>query len=385
MLVMALVAGSISSQGLTKVSAADEVSGEDIIHYMDEMDLPEDESTTEAPQEESSEVTTKEITTEETTKKTKTKKITWNGKVVKNATMKGIDVSHHNGNINWKKVAASDIDYAIIRCGYGTNTKKQDDQKWKRNIAGCEKYKIPYGVYIYSYATSVAEARSEAEHVLRMVKGLKMSFPIYYDMEDNIQARLSNKKKKKIAETFLGIITQHGYECGVYANLNWWTTYLKSIEKYVYYKWVARYGTKCGYKGVYQMWQCSATDKVKGISGYTDLNFWYDQVRTSDYNIYVAPKVKRPAKVVVKKVTTGRRWATVTWSHRKKAVGYKLQYSGSKKFKKYVTRYTNGTSMYISGLKPRKYYYFRIKAYLFKDGKRFYSKEWSKVIRKKIK
>lgn len=405
LLAITLIMGNVSVQGVITNVNAEETRGETYIDYLKTLNEAEEENTGSAEdttEEESSvepstevetgEITTTEPTSEEpttvepTTKEpTTTKKITWNGKVVKNATMKGIDVSHHNGKINWKKVAKSDIDYAIIRCGYGDNTKKQDDKKWKENIAGCEKYKIPYGVYIYSYARTKAEAKSEAEHVLRMVSGLHMSFPIYYDMEDNIQARLSNKKKKQIATTFLSIISQHGYECGIYANLNWWNEHLSSLKNDVYYKWVARYGTTCGYKGVYQMWQCSSTEKVSGISGYTDLNFWYDKVRTNKYNIYTNPKTLRPARVKIKKVAAGRRCATVYWKSQKKAVGYKIQYSRSKKFKKVVTRYTNKTSLYVSGLKAKKYYYFRVKAYKYKKGKRLYSKKWSKTSRKKIK
>ena len=294
-------------------------------------------------------------------------------------------MSHHNGTINWKKVAKSDIDYAIIRCGYGINRKKQDDRFLKKNIQGCEKYKIPYGVYIYSYARTTSEARSEAEHVLRMVKGLHMSFPIYYDMEDITQARIPNKRKKAIAQEFLGIIEQSGYECGIYANLNWWTVYLPSLKKSVHYKWVAQYAKKCTYKGNYQMWQCSSKAKVSGIYGDTDLNFWYDQVRTYDYDIYSTPEKKRPKTLKINKVVAGKRCATVSWSHKKKNVGYRIQYSRSKNFTNSLNRYSHGTAVLISGLRAKKYYYFRIKPYKYYNGKRLYAAEWSKVVKKKIK
>lgn len=101
-----------------------------------------------------------------------------NGDIIKGATMKGIDVSHYNGNIDWKTVAESDIDYAIIRCGYGNDQTNQDDKYWQQNVKGCEDNNIPYGVYIYSYATTKEMALSEAKHVLRLVDGHKLSFPI---------------------------------------------------------------------------------------------------------------------------------------------------------------------------------------------------------------
>ena len=80
-----------------------------------------------------------------------------------NATRKGIDVSEHNGIIDWAQVKASGIDFAIIRCGYGMDQTDQDDKQWLRNVTECERLGIPYGVYIYSYATNTDRAKSEAE------------------------------------------------------------------------------------------------------------------------------------------------------------------------------------------------------------------------------
>ena len=126
-----------------------------------------------------------------------------NGKVMEGATMKGIDVSKWNGNINWKKVAASDVDYAIIRCGFGDNYTSQDDKYWETNVKGCEDNNIPYGVYIYSYAQSVSQAKSEAKHVLRLVENHKLNFPIYLDVEEDDQAKLSKSKLTDIINTFV--------------------------------------------------------------------------------------------------------------------------------------------------------------------------------------
>ena len=84
---------------------------------------------------------------------------------------KGIDVSKHQGKINWAKVKAAGIDFAIIRCGYGSDQKDQDDAYWQYNVSECERLGIPYGVYLYSYANTTAKARSEAQHTLRLLKG----------------------------------------------------------------------------------------------------------------------------------------------------------------------------------------------------------------------
>ena len=102
-----------------------------------------------------------------------------------NTTAQGIDVSYRQGDIDWEKVKNSgQVDFAIIRCGFGMNETKQDDSKWKYNSSECERLGIPYGVYLYSYADTVAKAKSEANHVIRLIKGKKLSYPIYYDMEE---------------------------------------------------------------------------------------------------------------------------------------------------------------------------------------------------------
>ena len=94
--------------------------------------------------------------------------------------------------INWEKVKnTGKVDFAIIRCGYGMNewnettqTWTQDDPQWEYNTSECERLNIPYGVYLYSYADTTEKAKSEAEHVIRMLEGKNLSYPIYYDMED---------------------------------------------------------------------------------------------------------------------------------------------------------------------------------------------------------
>ena len=83
----------------------------------------------------------------------------------------GIDVSSHQGKINWAEVKNSGVDFAIIRCGYGQNNPSQDDMFFARNVSECERLGIPYGVYLYSYALTENDAYSEAQHALRLIKG----------------------------------------------------------------------------------------------------------------------------------------------------------------------------------------------------------------------
>ena len=151
-----------------------------------------------------------------------------NGEVIEGAVRKGIDVSEWQGNIDWEKVKASGIDFAIIRCGYGMNDVDQDDSKWARNVRECERLDIPYGVYIYSYADSDAKAKSEAQHVIRLLKGHSPDYPVYYDLEDKIVKACGKTAIVRRAQIFCNMIEEAGYEAGIYANLDWWNNILNN-------------------------------------------------------------------------------------------------------------------------------------------------------------
>lgn len=173
-----------------------------------------------------------------------------------------IDVSEHNGKLDWEKLKPQ-IEGAIIRCGFGSDYEKQDDAYYERNTSECERLGIPYGVYIYSYANSVVKAKSEANHVKRLVEGKKLSFPIFYDLEEERYSSYGTK----MANTWMEAMA--GYEIGIYANVNWWKNYLKGVD--CKNKWVAYWGkTKPSISNMV-LWQYTDNGKVAGISGF-DLN-----------------------------------------------------------------------------------------------------------------
>lgn len=199
------------------------------------------------------------------------------GEPIKGAIEKGIDVSFVQGKIDWEKVAATDISYAIIRCGYGNDEVSQDDKWWKYNADECTRLGIPFGVYIYSYALNTDEALSEAEHVLRLIEGYDLSYPIYLDLEDErYTGSLSNKEIADIAEVFCETIQSAGYEVGIYANLDWFRNRLTDGRFGQWTRWVAQYNSECTYKKAYTMWQCTSMGTVDGIDGFVDLNFTMD-------------------------------------------------------------------------------------------------------------
>lgn len=164
-----------------------------------------------------------------------------------------IDVSEHNGKIEWKKIKAAGMEYAIIRCGYGQNYESQDDDQWARNAEYAQKYGIKIGVYLYSYAYNEAMAYGEAQHVLRCLReaGLEpddLALPVYYDLEE-ASVRPSNEMLARMAAVFCNTIAAEGYNVGIYASTSWFMSYLTDdvFNDYGWSKWVAQYSSQCTY------------------------------------------------------------------------------------------------------------------------------------------
>lgn len=212
------------------------------------------------------------------------------------ANLKGIDVSTHQGNIDWEKVKPQ-IDYAILRVGFGSNIEKQDDARFKQNADACTKLGIPFGVYLYSYADNVQKAKSEAEHTLRLIKGYKLDYPVYYDLEDaGTTGKCSNALILEIAKTFCETVKAAGYTVGIYASKYWWTSKLTDAYYNEYTKWVAQYASKCTYNGSYDMWQYSSSGSVDGIAGRVDMNICYKEFAKKDKKGYAGEYPVLPAK-----------------------------------------------------------------------------------------
>lgn len=182
-----------------------------------------------------------------------------------------IDVSKHQGVIDWSKVKASGIFGAIIRCGYGDDIKSQDDSQYHNNVKGCIANGIPFGIYIYSYAKNNTQALSEVNHVLRLVEPYKnnLSFPIYLDLEE---AHTESGAVER-ARTFANALIAKGYKVGIYANQYWWNNFLKGLNEYP--KWVAKYSNVKPAVADYVMWQYTSTAKVNGINGNVDMSYFY--------------------------------------------------------------------------------------------------------------
>lgn len=199
--------------------------------------------------------------------------------------LKGIDVSSHNGNIDWGKVK-SQIDFAIIRLGYGDNIERQDDSYFIKNVNGCINNNIPFGVYIYSYAKNLGGSesiQSEVDHTKRMLSKIsKKPFCVYIDMEDASTEKLGKTLLTNFALEYCKQIKNAGYRAGVYANENWFRNYLQvsTIASYGYSIWCAKYSSnKPNITSNYDIWQYSDRGHVDGVSGNCDMNYMIKDIR----------------------------------------------------------------------------------------------------------
>lgn len=188
---------------------------------------------------------------------------------------KGIDVSVHQGNIDWKKVKSDGIDFAIIRAGYG-RLSSQKDKQFENNYAGCKANGIPVGAYWYSYALSVDEVRKEAAACLKSIQNKTFEYPIFFDIEHKTQLALSDNLLQKIAIAFCEELEKAGYWVGIYSYKYFLESNFTPELLNRYAVWVAHTGVaQTNFKYPYGMWQYSHTGKVNGIRSNVDLNYAY--------------------------------------------------------------------------------------------------------------
>ncbi len=188
---------------------------------------------------------------------------------------KGIDVSEHQGIIDWKKVKADSVEFAILRAGFGKNLSQQDAY-FEKNYDGCKASSIPVGAYWYSYALSVDAAKREADTCLKTIENKVFEYPIYFDIEDRTQLALSEDMLQKITIAFCDELEAAGYWVGIYS----YKSFLESnftpeiLKRYAV--WVAHTGvTQTSFKYPHGIWQYSHTGKVNGINTNVDLNYGY--------------------------------------------------------------------------------------------------------------
>lgn len=217
----------------------------------------------------------------------------------------GIDVSHHQGKIDWAQVRASGVEFAIIRAGYRGQTSGgiYEDAYFKTNMKGAISNGIKVGVYFYSTAINETEALEEAAWVVKKIAPYSVTYPVVYDFEDFNSKRCVNvggAEATRNANTFLNYVKSNGYEPMMYANKNDITKRM-SRSSFSCKFWLAHYTSQTDYTGNVNMWQYTSKGTVPGISGWVDMNiayFNYGTVaapkHTHDYNEEVKNSYKAP-------------------------------------------------------------------------------------------
>lgn len=192
---------------------------------------------------------------------------------------KGIDVSKHQGKINWKKVAADGVEYAFIRVGFRGSSEGAlvEDEYFEDNIEGALDNGIDVGIYFYTQALDEEEAIEEAEFVLGLIEDYDVKYPVVFDIEEPTSnsartAYMTKEEYTAVTRAFCEKIKEAGYEPMVYGNLKTFFIMLDMEQLEDYEKWFAYYNEQVYFPYEFGIWQYSSTGNVDGIEGDVDLN-----------------------------------------------------------------------------------------------------------------
>lgn len=186
--------------------------------------------------------------------------------------IKGIDVSHWQGDIDFNKVKASGIDFVIIRAGYGVG---HVDEFFKENYSKAKKAGLDVGSYWYSYASSDSEAVLEAQSCVNILSGKSFEYPIYFDLEEKSQLNRGRAFCDSLITSFCNKLEACGYYAGFYTSLSAANNLVSSHVRDRYALWIAQWNTHCDYQGSYGLWQYSSSGSVPGVAGRVDMDYAY--------------------------------------------------------------------------------------------------------------
>lgn len=216
--------------------------------------------------------------------------------------LQGIDVSHHNGKIDWQKVAKSGKKFAILKCQYEAMSHRIDET-FEYNYAEAGKYGLARGVYIFIASASMADMEGDAKSLLKHLNGRKLEYGIWIDLEADIVRSRGKAYIKGLVNTYAQIFRAAGYYVGIYCNRDWYLNVMHDDLKANYDFWIARYprndvgeyNANSSLKPSSNMavaWQYSSKGRVSGIKGNVDLDVDYDGV----INL-ARPDRKTPAQI----------------------------------------------------------------------------------------
>ena len=285
----------------------------------------------------------------------------------------GIDVSYFQGNIDWKKVKAAGVKFAILRCGrtrvHSFSIGK--DEKFEEYVKGAHDAGIKIGVYYFSQATSVKEAQQEAKKTLEYINSHRswITLPVFLDIETGKLGgkayrinKVSRSQGTKNVLAYSKIIKDAGYEVGYYGNPNDLADMCDVSQLTGCICWLARWSTSTTYSSPYDYWQYSSSGKVNGISGRVDCNFRYSGKSEAETEVPVPEDSGKPAQVTGLKVTNqGDNFLDLKWNAVSTAERYKVEgKADGGSFKELAV--SVGNTCKLTGLKSGTAYTLRVKA-----------------------
>ena len=191
--------------------------------------------------------------------------------------LKGIDVCGYQGNIDFKKVKESGVDFVIVKAGYSVSTV----DTWETNFANAKNNGLKVGAYWYSYANTIEQGVAEARAFISALKGKQLDFPVYLDLEEASQFSKGKDFCTQLVEAFCGELEKAGYYAGVYCSAYWFTNFVDEKVREKRPAWIADYRGGCYYEGTYGIWQYDAAE-VPGVQYSCDRDWGY-----VDYSEYI--------------------------------------------------------------------------------------------------
>ena len=200
--------------------------------------------------------------------------------------LKGIDVSEHQGTIDWNKVKGN-VDFVILRAGYGHNN---IDKQFVRNICECNRLGIPVGIYWFSYAYNCDMARNEANFAVQAIKNYKIDLPVFFDFEydsmnyaNKCGVTVNQRLATDMVKAFCERIKELGYKTGNYSNQDFILNKFYNDELTQYPLWYAYYNQNKNRDCA--IWQYSENGKIDGINtDSVDMNYCYDNLNINPNN-----------------------------------------------------------------------------------------------------
>lgn len=202
---------------------------------------------------------------------------------------RGIDVSDHNGHLDWEELKRQGLEFAIIRLGWGNDDKSQDDREYQYNLSECQRLGIPFGVYLYSYAISEEDLLSEINHTLRLIEGIDISLGVWFDMEDSdgykdyhgFNPYEHGEELTRYCREFIDFFKTEGYKSGVYSNPDYFINVLDKSQFVSNEIWLAHWGVDEPYCDCL-MWQHSSDGHFDSFNCRFDSNIYFGETEETE-------------------------------------------------------------------------------------------------------